>query len=220
MELAMGDLIGNVIQGLVGAATIALTFLLWRVARKQAQIYQRQSDLMEGALEISTKAAEAGVVAAEAARLAVDEAQKASQIELRAYIGLDSAKIKNVSAGKRPAFLLQFKNAGRTPARNVVLWSTYKYDGVPETIARSPGASTSNSTVSPDGVIGGPQELSRPLSAAEVAAIRAGKAALYVFGEVTYEDIFGVTRYTRFNLIHGGAEAGALMVCATGNDAD
>lgn len=217
----MSDLISNCIQGAVGLATVTVTVLLWRVAKRQADIYQRQADLMKGALKASETAAQASVISAQAATAAVEQARLSTQKQLRAYIGLKEAKIKDVAAGKKPTLLLEFTNAGQTPAQKVLLWSNFKFDGDPETIVRKPTTPSSSSTVFPNGVISRQMPMERALTVSEVAAIKAGAAAIYVYGELTYEDAFGQSRRTHFNMVHRkGCAAFELLVCKAGNEAD
>lgn len=45
---------------------------------------------------------------------------------------------------------------------------------------------------------------------------------MYVWGEVTYSDIFGKAHYTKFRLFFGGdgSEHGLLKACREGNEAN
>lgn len=209
------------IQGTVGGATIALTFLLWRVANRQAKIYERQAELMAGALKAAEDTASAGVISANAAKAAVDHSRQSAQIELRAYIGLDDTKLKNVAAGKKPAMLLQFKNSGRTPAKKVQLWARFKYDSVPEQLPRGSSTPSSSSTISPEAIFSLPDEMKNALTSQDVALIKSGRAAIYIYGEVTYEDVFGHPHRTLFNLVHTkSTPTSTLTVCADGNESD
>jgi hypothetical protein len=46
--------------------------------------------------------------------------------------------------------------------------------------------------------------LGRSLNTAQMAALRAGKLAIYVTGEIVYTDIFGIRRNTNYCLFAGG----------------
>jgi hypothetical protein len=219
--MSLTELFQTGLDAILGAATLGVSWLLWRVASRQADIYQRQADIMTGSLAVSADAAQAAAASAEASKEAVEHAKESAQTELRAYVGLHEAKLTKLTAGGHAKVLLQFKNSGRTPAHKVTAWTKYKYDAVPEGIARKSLKPTSRSSIGPDGVISRVVELERALTSADLRLIRAGGAAIYVYGEVTYEDVFGQPHTTPFNLIHGAeCAAGELLVCETGNDAN
>lgn len=51
-------------------------------------------------------------------------------------------------------------------------------------------------------------ELNPSLTAQQTAGLRAGTAAIYVYGEISYRDAFGKERLTKYRLMHhmtGGA---------------
>jgi hypothetical protein len=44
-----------------------------------------------------------------------------------------------------------------------------------------------------------------PLTAEDFAGLKSGKRAIFVYGEITYLDVFGKRRFTRYRYFTGGA---------------
>lgn len=151
--------------------------------------------------------------------------------QLRAYVLVDSGNIFNV-ADPVPLFLGQIfehseaqitnqaagpgvrifiKNTGQTPAYDVRHWGNICFREFPLKAplpARDP-------KFPPVPLILGREIMAtkllfipQPLSAKEIADLRAGTGAVYVYGEITYQDTFGKNWYTHYRLMYhpyGGA---------------
>ena len=63
-----------------------------------------------------------------------------------------------------------------------------------------------------------------PLSSNQLMQIRAGKAAIWAWGGISYKDAFGIKRKTWFRLIYAGqthtTPEGGMAFDAEGNGAD
>jgi hypothetical protein len=108
-----------------------------------------------------------------------------------------------------PRITITFKNCGQTPAYDVVLYTTTaaavypmleepKGPAIPPTESRGhlgPGMSFHYYGI-PD----------PPVTSDEIAGIRAGKAALYMFGEISYIDAFEKKRFVKFCYFRGGPD--------------
>jgi hypothetical protein len=131
--------------------------------------------------------------------------------QLRAYIaGPIRAEISNFNT-RSPTYRFAFKNSGQTPAHDVRFWTTsavaiYPLDErptePPPEYTRGEGASVG--VVGPGGEFftdGGAQVA---IAAEERDAVVIGRAAFYVYGEMTYRDAFNQMRHTTFgHLFHG-----------------
>ena len=180
-------------------------------------------------------------------RAIADRQRLASELQLRAHVFVDLGNITNV-ANPLPTFLnvpnpnpaainfpntgpmayLQIKNFGNTPAYDVMHWAAIHYDRFPLTAPlprrqRTRGTFTRN-TLGPGSPNTKNVNLAMPLTAQQIADLRAGIAAIYVYGIIAYRDAFGKRRRTRYRLMHidSAGRIGLstnLTGCATGNDA-
>ena len=124
-----------------------------------------------------------------------------AQRQLRAYILVDNKHIKIDNSSNQIGIQIDIKNFGLTPARNVSNW-------VCVAIREFPLASklndyptekvVSKSTLAPQGLIfrhgaafcDDPGLNVRALTSDERAAIKKGQKAIYVYGEIHYDDAF------------------------------
>jgi hypothetical protein len=172
----------------------------------------------------------AGVVGIVVAIGTLKHMQESSERELRAYVIAESgtifnvadpvplfpgqkfeppseARITNLAVG--PGVRIQIKNAGQTPAYDVAHWCRMIFREFPlNSVLPANDPPQATSTLGP----GIPSTillfLPQPLTAAQIADLRVGTGAVYVYGGITYRDTFGKKWYTRYRLIHhaiGGA---------------
>lgn len=146
-----------------------------------------------------------------------------SRRQLRAYVGGDVGSIGNVAnpipvAGQDikptgaeitnptcgPVAYVQIKNAGQTPAYEVLHWGNMCTREHPLTSALPPSQFTLRfaSVLGPGIIATKYLFLATPLTAQEISDLRAGKAAIYVYGEIRYKDAFGKERFTKYRLMH------------------
>lgn len=141
-----------------------------------------------------------------------NEAPKSDEAEIRqrrAYVLLDPDKIfetLTVSVGKEPEFMLRVKNVGQTPA--------YKL-GVVRGSASGPWplSTETDLTIKSTGEV---RDISPPgnitfwgtntdskgnaVTQAQFDAFKTGALRFYIFGRITYRDIYDIDRYTNFCL--------------------
>lgn len=174
--------------------------------------------------------------------------RRTAQRQLRAYVLSDSsmivnvanpvplyagqvlaetdARITNTAAG--PGAFMQIKNLGQTPAFKVVHWGYICFRECP--LNASLPARTAPPFNPPSLVLGPGQiatkmlELNPALTAAQITALRNGTGAIYVYGEITYEDAFKKSRMTKYRVMYhrmGGAIgiSTGLNFCDEGNEA-
>jgi hypothetical protein len=136
------------------------------------------------------------------------------------------AEITNTACG--PITYIQIKNSGQTPAYKVVHWGNICVREYPliSNLAPTPTLSLKNASVLGPGIYSTKYLfLSAPLTAQEVSDLRAGTAAIYVYGEINYRDAFGKKRFTKYRLMHhvGQGAIGintGLIFADEGNEAD
>ncbi|MFZ5718256.1 MAG: hypothetical protein ACOY5Y_02190 [Pseudomonadota bacterium] len=138
---------------------------------------------------------------AEAARLSIDLIRLNSQRQLRAYMGVDSARLLNVDEADRKMQLVM-KNSGQTPARNVELsiWGDFietsalqQWEPVlrPASVrAMLTAGATTTAT------------LTTRQWAYHAERVAKGEVHLVLAGVIAYEDVFGERHELRFRRIH------------------
>lgn len=172
--------------------------------------------------------------------------RESSERQLRAYVVSEMGSICNIAPPVRtsgptpqtdarithpdwgPVATMRIKNAGQTPAFRVQHWGNMCFGEYPLTSILPP----KDASVKPIHSMLGPGIISTklfrfgpPLTPEQISALRAGTGAIYVYGEILYEDAFGTPRYTRYRLMHhlmGGAIGVStdLGFAEDGNDAN
>lgn len=171
--------------------TAGLWWVTLQLGRDAKKAGERQASETNASLAITKTAADAAVRAVEL-----------SEKHIRSYVfvSLDSAAI---DANNCFFATLSAKNYGKTPATDVRcvsfgnLWQ-FPLDVELEPAVHLPGASKT-SLGAGDGIKMFPT-LHRPLKETEEAAIRAGQAAIYIWGEVVYLDVFNNKQSTQFRM--------------------
>lgn len=162
------------------------------------------------------------------------ETMTVSRRELRAYLFVDGVAIGDGThhPDRNPDLMgivgsaLGVKNSGGTPAHQVVHWSGVDiayFDKEGEMRAPSKLDTNFTSNVPPNGTITADRVMSRKPTQKMVAAIKAGKAAVFVFGAIEYKDVFDTSHRTDYRLYFCGAWppplAPNLRFSTTGNTA-
>lgn len=194
-----------------------LTGGLLLVAAIQALLFLVQLRLMRKTLD---SAADATKVAQNSLELMRDTAQK----QLRAYISVVSAKIEFPEPG-RPKSTLTFRNAGQTPAHDVQIWIHQWIAACPlgVTLPTPPRSFTmAKSTLGAGACCHMQNEAPHPVvDAAHLDLVGTAEGTIYVYGEISYLDVFGLKHTQKYRLMHGGSEPappGALKPCGEGNE--
>jgi hypothetical protein len=149
----------------------------------------------------------------------------ASRRQLRAYICVQGCKLHSPANGSESTVHLVIKNYGLTPAYSVTTWARSLYHEGPSTpnfsFPEGSQPARSSSIVAPSGVQE-PYVPVEPLDEAALFMIRAAEAAVYVWGGVTYRDVFRGKRHLAFRLMMKGCgiENGRFMNCDEGNEAN
>jgi len=150
-----------------------------------------------------------------------------SRAQLRAYVFMVAAKVNKFGFDQIPEVLVVIKNSGQTPAYDMVSWTGVLAQPFPfkgEFERPGPDFPIARGTLGPGAETHMIVPTKRAFTADETKMIRDGKAALFVFGEVTYRDAFKKTHATKYRYFFGGSagarESGAMNMDLNGNDAD
>lgn len=142
-----------------------------------------------------------------ATRRLVRGSEKTAERQLRAYVFPFHNKIEKFDTS--PLVNVGFKNSGQTPAYDVTVWTVVGIAAYP--FANKPEQPINIQKSQKSGHIGPGAEmhtickLGRSVTTSETTAVTAGTAALYVYGELTYQDAFGKPRFTHVCFFHGGS---------------
>jgi hypothetical protein len=140
-----------------------------------------------------------------ATRRLVRGSEKTAEHQLRAYVFPEKAVIAFTHRG--PEIAITFRNCGQTPANDIVLYSTTIAAVYP--LLEEPKALTTP----PDEIGGnlGPgmsfyyEALpDPPITNDELASVRAGTKALYIFGAISYINAFEKKHCVNFCYFRGG----------------
>jgi hypothetical protein len=126
--------------------------------------------------------------------------------QLRAYVHVKGATVQKIDKPSERVIKVRIENFGQTPAKDVVFRSgehvrewplTTEFGGFPADLSTSP------SPLAPRNYTEMMVPVS-PLSAWEEQELQAGRAGIYVWGEITYIDCFDQPRRTWFCFVCEG----------------
>lgn len=166
-----------------------------------------------------------GAVADQASAATADktlkEMQRTAKRQLRAYIFVDEARVLDLPDHTKARVKLIFKNAGQTPAYDVMHNMGRVTRSVGDTSAfpiRTESDLTGTKTIiNPGGAF--KMESALNYSATQIAAVRDGaKYELFVFGLIRYVDAFEDVQTARYRA-KLDPESGQLAFCEEGNEA-
>jgi len=172
--------------------------------------------------------------------------RESSERQLRAYVLPELGNIVNVATPLRtsgsytptearvthpdwgPVTGMHIKNTGQTPAFKVVHWGNILFREFPlksDLPGKDEKLIKPTSTIGP-GIINTKRlSLAKALTEEEITQLRNSTGAVYVYGEISYEDAFGkkhITRYRTFHNQNSGAVGIStdLTFAEGGNEAD
>jgi hypothetical protein len=155
--------------------------------------------------------------------------EKTAAYQLRAYVLMDTGQISDLNNSPFKVSLC-LKNSGMTPAFNVDFYQAVVIKEYPlETELMNPKAigPTSNTAVAPGKNMCDTFNSNITLTPERISAIKDGKATIYVYGSITYKDIYKETHSTsyRYNYIYNQDDFGRndnlpLIISKDGNEQD
>ncbi len=171
-------------------------------------------------LKATKRSADAATASARAATTTVDQMHNTAEKQLRAYVCVDSALLKFPQPDV-PEAQVHFKNCGQTPAYDLRGWIHTWFAEYPlkEVLPTAPDdLRKGTETVAPGrkSTFVAPKKPS--LSPQNLAVLGTDKFTLYVYGEIRYRDVFGAEQFTKYRLIHGGAEGARRILDEVGTE--
>jgi hypothetical protein len=191
-----------------------------------------QSDVMGASYELTKQTVKAMQGQLDTMRLqeramreSLDETRRAIRYSEAAYIAITDASLVQFGEGLPTVCRMFYTNAGNTPAYNVRtyghinLWERPMIPADQDKLKDIAGVECSQHLIAPSGVRDHIVTVQAPLTALLFQQIEEGKLRFYVWGIITYEDIFGRERWTTFCHMQIGPST-ALYGCGSNNDAD
>jgi hypothetical protein len=157
-------------------------------------------------------------------RRATNIASDTAQRELRAYIGVKAGWIDFTNL-RDPTATIVISNFGQTPAHDVRWWIHSWIEAFPLKVELSDAPSDfvmGRSVMGPGNYSTQPITLGVPMSNRSLKELSEKRAAIYIYGRVTYRDIFNVPQETRYRLFFRGDNFSAespLSPYTEGNEA-
>ncbi|PBB41818.1 hypothetical protein CK222_21955 [Mesorhizobium sp. WSM3866] len=153
--------------------------------------------------------------------------RETAERQLRAYIHVTSVKLEHANDDFAPTITVNYKNFGQTPARNVINHLSVSFVIMGEAKGGKRKVSDERGYdlgPSQDSSTSSHVSFDTGFSSREMLVDNLVK--LYVIGEITYKDVFGLQdRYTRYKMVlHPEPDAvidtDAFMICHDGNEAN
>jgi hypothetical protein len=160
--------------------------------------------LIEEAVKQSRAArdnADTSILMAEAAKKSIEITQNNIRLDQRAWVGVVEVVKPDFKVGSKVTFGVTFMNSGKTPARKLAV--RMHIDVVPANQEVTPTYPTmttksSVSVLQPGGRNNIHVLSDEAVTQALIEALRNGSQIVYIFGEITYEDIFSRSHRTTF----------------------
>ncbi len=163
-------------------------------------------------------------IAANAAARSADIASDTARKQLRAYVYVDTARVYNLDKAANRFIVVETKNFGSTPALNNRFWGGEHVREWP--LTSQLGAPPSNMRMGVEALPPGRKSIFRvpvdELSEWEERELRDGRAGVYFWGRITYDDVNGGSHSTDIRLVceGEGLNSGLMHATETGNESD
>ena len=193
-------------QFVVAVITLIVLVIYTSIAGYQAWQMRRATDAARDSADATTNA--------------VKDSRNAVQLDERAWIGPVDSPIIDWEVGKKFAVAIPLKNTGKTPGTNVTTLMAIR----PLSPQKMPlftdlVTPTGHGVLQPSAVtylaVFGDGAISR----ADFDAVKSGKLTIWVYGRITYDDIFGRHHWTTFAQTFNPIKRG-LDTYGTNNEVD
>jgi hypothetical protein len=216
--------LANYTLWLMFATVLSTAAVVWTAySTKQFHDFaEQQAADLKRSLEMTQTAIFVGNRQAAAAESAIEEGRQATKKQLRAYLAQLDIDTENILSTSLTT-ILHVKNVGATPAVRMAYRAATAVVGKKENVtppspygdARDPSASVEVLGAGIDTI----ERIFRPnYSFDEIENLRSKKSILIVWGIVWYDDIFGVSHYTRFCKYFDEIDFRRWNLCASHND--
>jgi hypothetical protein len=208
------DILMAVFTGLILLTYLTSDYFLWKqLGLTQTALGESENSFKQTLwqMQAQTKAAQDAASAASIQATNSERSLKATidnfHLEQRAWVGLADAlpplfveggKRVYVKEGEEASFGFVITNSGRTPATNVVQGTSYI--DLPRGTKFSPQYPGTNraEVLQPNIRVWAMTPNTEPFTKPQVDGLKNGAYTLYVFGKVSYDDVFGVVHHTTF----------------------
>ncbi len=152
-------------------------------------------------------------------RCQLEEARGNDALASRAWIAPVSTALRSEASkvGDGTIFVVPYSNTGKTPAFNVNSWIN-RTDSLEKIGDMDPVGSKANMLLAPDG-IGNTSTADIPIAPTDVEHIKAGTLTVYIYGTISYEDVYGKAHWTQF-CFYPGADLKSFGPCGKHNTTD
>ncbi len=177
---------------------------------------------VKGTLDATREAVKDTSEATDAMRKANELAEDTARRQLRAYVGIESISVFDVTMGMKPTAHIVVRNFGQTPVDkfDVISYMAFGPVGMEVELTVDENPRLEYSTLPPNVARKGYPKLAAVITPDIFALFDSGAARIYVFGEARYEDAFGIPRTTYFRAYYDrSCLPGATHNCASGNHA-
>lgn len=179
------------------------TGMLWWSTHQLWKAAERQISVATEAANQARRAADAATASAEATQRMTGVMQDTAERQLRAYISASPTLINLFNETRAAQAGFRIENHGQTPAQNLAISSNvaiFPYPLPPNfQFPELKGPGESRAVVHPGSHGDGSAFAPAPFTRDQLELIcKADQQRLYVFGRITYTDIFGKNRETRF----------------------
>jgi len=197
------------------------TIFLWRDTRGLRLMANQQSTDMKESLNIAK-------AAADTAKRTVDAMEATAELQLRAYVFVEADAIRSVEDGKIPASTTLIKNTGLTPAYDVKHWggiSIVKNGDEPPDFSDAENEFEGPVQIAPNGELIVNNIYDKKLTESDIKNLKSKECVIYVYGRITYTDIFNKPHWTTYRTTQDGdvrSPIGGhfLTICERGNSCD
>ena len=146
-----------------------------------------------------------------------------SERQLRAYVGVSKVEVDKLGVGHKTRLRITIKNFGQTPAYAVRRWADMKVADRSETSFPDDDDDGGARTMNPGDsfILSSRHEID--LTQDDMDRLKADTARIFLWGRLTYDDVFGSPHEATFRFEYGGShtmDLNAFSFCAEGNEAD
>ena len=195
-------------------------------ARKQTDLLIEKATAQAQNTNDLARAAARSAAASEASlkvgRDSLQFSETSIALQERAWIGVDDIRLKEpIQSGKAVKVVYSFHNPGRTPAGDVVLRSGWALNQSPQRFFEPSFEMVpvvGKSIVLPGEKFESGELKTFTLNAIETQKLQNSLITLYVFGNITYKDVFGKERMTKFCASYSPGE-NTFLKCPYHNEA-
>jgi len=223
----------------LSALTLLVLYLMLTVADRQREITNRQLGVMQSQLEemknsgkqtdrlitAATNQALAFKESAGAAQQTIEVSRGNTRLDQRAWVSTTSTRMIDLVVNKPLKVEIFLKNTGKTVARNVDARVTIRSEPGPFNLRKfraerpPPKGNRSRFVILPNSEFTLPAYHSTLLTQERLSLIKSSIVTVYLFGEITYADIFGETHVTEFCAFYDPS-TDDFAFCSEGNSAN